>query len=62
MPAHPRVHCNRGSTGVGFLCNADIVGTFSPLADRSTVASYCRRLLNAASIAGWNPARNSAAS
>ena len=62
MPAHPRVHCHRGSAGVGFLCNADIEGTFSRSTDRSTMASYCRRRLNAASIAGWNLARNSAAS
>jgi hypothetical protein len=22
MPAHPRVHCDSGSAGVGFLCSA----------------------------------------
>ncbi len=25
MPAHPRVHCNRGSAGVGFLCKPDVM-------------------------------------
>jgi hypothetical protein len=25
MPAHPRVHCNRGSTGVGFLMRGGLM-------------------------------------